>query len=758
MQTLKVQLAKDWKQISTKIVGLKKVVKKMSVKNWLILGSFAFVTVGLLVAMYAARLSSENRSGATGGGPQYYFQPASAVLTKDSATGVLQPVQNIQVNLTVGRPIVSYSFVMKLTYADGTPVSNAVWSQVTFVPNPKFITNQSALLNVPGTKLFAGTIDQQPGGVTTLASAVSEGKLGSFRFEPVADQPDLRMSFFAVPNKPQANAAYVLGSILNPPSADGEVVIPQADFNNQFNLHNPFLVVGSPTPVPLGAIVKKATLQYAVSNGAEWRQLDARFNDFNNGGTVKSLIRLADIDPSWRVEGLSPAFRLRIKNAQGVYKQTTIGGQPTNVLVNFEPRGSIAEGQFWVNWKVEEEAGVKYIKKSDTTDKLRFDSGDTIEVTINLHRQQNGVSYTCKETDELVVAPIGRPEEQQVMGPCVNDSLVTVTYGAGLAPGTCQCDLGVVMDTACGTGTVATCTSQFACSCLSTTPTATPTPTTGASGISIGNRVFKDLNDNGVFEPESGETGIGGFKLSVHKQGVTTPTEVVTDVKGEYLLTNQTPGTYSVSYCGTSGLNATIMDTHNPSSVSFDPNTIPLALAGKDLNIITTGIFCAGAASGQYQLSESELFFDFGFHPEGPTLTPTPTSGQQAFVCPVITNQIPLLNLGQLLPTVGSNRFITSFSLTPQMKALVSTRWTRIVFGNYPPVANPTVVCDGSKITTINGAVNPDGSTPAVTQSTTATPCSLSAVGSYVPQTLFRLTNGSTVTCNANSATVVRLP
>ena len=410
MQTLNDQVTKDMKTISTKLVGLKKIVKKMSVKSWLIVGSFAFVTVGLLVALYATRLSSENRSGATGGGPQFYFSPASAVLTKDATTGVLQPVQNIQVNLTVGRPMVSYSFVMKLTYADGTtPVPPEVWNQVTFVPNQKFVTNQSQLLEIPGTKLFAGTIGQQPGGITTLASAVSNGTLGSFRFEPVADQPDLRMSFFVVPNKPQANAAYVLGRLLNPPAADGEVVIPQSDMNNQFNLHNPFLVVGSPTPVPQGAIVKKATLQYAVSNGAEWRQLDARFNDFNNGGTVKSLIRLADIDPSWRVEGLSPAFRFRIKNTQGDYR-IVVGTQRTDVLVNFTSNGTLAEGTFWANWKVEEEAGVKYIKNAGTTNKIRFETGDTIEVTINLRKEQNGVSYTCKETDELVVAPIGRPE------------------------------------------------------------------------------------------------------------------------------------------------------------------------------------------------------------------------------------------------------------------------------------------------------------------------------------------------------------
>lgn len=639
MQTLKAQITKDMKKISTKLVELKKVAKKMTLKSWMMLGGFAFVSVGLLLALVVSRQSSENRSDASGQGLQYYFTPASAVLTQNTA-GVLQPVQNVELKINAGRPVVSYSFVMRLTDAAGAPVSDSVWQQVAFQPNPKFINHSSALLSstYPGAKLFAGTIGQQPGGVTRLESTVTNGYLGAFTFTPLENQPDLRLSMFVIPGKPQANSVYQLGRLLTPPAADGEEVIT---IPNQFNLHNPFLVVGSPTPTPQGAIVKKATLQYAVSNGAEWRQLDARFNDFNNGGTVKSLIRLADIDPSWRVEGLSPAFRLRIKNAQGVYRQTIIDGKPTNVLVNFEPSGSITEGQFWVNWKVIEEAGVKYIQKPNTTDKLRFESGDTIEVTINLHREQSGVSYTCKETDELVVAPIGRPEEQQVMGPCVNDSLVKVTYGAGLAPGTCQCDLGVVMDSACGTGTVATCTSQPVCACLPTTATATPTPTAtatpvpGTNGISIGNRVFKDLNDNGVFEPERGETGISGFELSVSKRGVLAPTEVITDANGQYLLTNQTPGEYKVSYDCTQGINQGFLANYNRSSVSFDPNAIPIALANKDVNINTILAFCEAATTSYYQVQNNGLFFDFGFYPTAPTATPTPTPSS----CPM--TQIP---------------------------------------------------------------------------------------------------------------------
>ena len=647
MQTLNDQVTKDMKTISTKLVGLKKIVKKMSVKSWLIVGSFAFVTVGLLVALYATRLSSENRSGATGGGPQFYFSPASAVLTKDATTGVLQPVQNIQVNLTVGRPMVSYSFVMKLTYADGTtPVPPEVWNQVTFVPNQKFVTNQSQLLEIPGTKLFAGTIGQQPGGITTLASAVSNGTLGSFRFEPVADQPDLRMSFFVVPNKPQANAAYVLGRLLNPPAADGEVVIPQSDMNNQFNLHNPFLVVGSPTPVPQGAIVKKATLQYAVSNGAEWRQLDARFNDFNNGGTVKSLIRLADIDPSWRVEGLSPAFRFRIKNTQGDYR-IVVGTQRTDVLVNFTSNGTLAEGTFWANWKVEEEAGVKYIKNAGTTNKIRFETGDTIEVTINLRKEQNGVSYTCKETDELVVAPIGRPEEQQVMGPCVNDSLVTVTYGAGLAPGTCQCDLGVVMESACATGTVATCTSQMACACQPVAATATLTPTPQ----------FGPLN----CEAPQGFTATAPNGGSCNGDGTMTINYSWTPVSGATtydLMISTSPDFSSGTYTWTGITTASV--TKNITSPNL-PRYHRVRVSAK------SGCTVPGAWSTRANTGTCTV-------PVGATATPTTT--QQAFRCPVIHTTLEAMSVNAPLPATGTNESFANFTISSGMAPHIVAKWS----------------------------------------------------------------------------------
>ena len=718
MQTLKVQLAKDIKHIA----------KKMSVKSWIVFGGFALVSIGLLVAMVASRQSSENRSGATGGGPQYYFSPAAAVLTKVGE--VIQPIQNIQIGLTAGRPIVSYSFVMKLTYSDGTPVSNAVWNQVTFIPNQKFVTNQSEALAIPGAKLFAGTIGQQPGGVTTLATAVTDGTLGSFRFVPSGlEQPDLRMTFFAVPNKPQANSAYVLGRLLNPPTGDGEVVIPPEDFNSQFNLHNPFLAVGSPTPTPIAAVVSRATLQYAVSNGAPWNQLDARFNGFNNGGTVKSLIRVADIDPSWRVAGLSPAFRLRIKNAQGVYKQTTIGGQLTNVLVNFNPNGTLAEGTFWVNWKVVSNATeLKFIQIPGTTDKLQFDPGDTIEVTINLRKEQNGVNYTCKENDELAVAPIGRPEEQQVMGPCVNDSLVTVTYGAGLAPGTCQCDIGSVTETACVDGTAAYCSDQVTCECRPTTasPTPTPTPTTGA-----------------------------GSQACLAPQGFTATAPNGGNCNAD--------GTMTINYSWTPVVGATSYDLMISTSPDFSSGTY--TWTGITASSVTK--YITGATTRRYHRvrvsaktgctvpgawSASASTTACGY-PLGGTATPTQT--QSAFTCPVILNQIPQIRAGLSLPTNDSNRFITTFTVPFQATQLISSKYSRIVAGTLPLGANPTVTCSSGKITTSDMATNAQGR-PAVTQSNSANPCVLGAAGnSYVPVTIFNLTDGTTKTCPANVATVV---
>lgn len=475
MQSLRTQLAQDLQTLTARF----KLLRKLSLKSWLLLSVVLLTSVGLLVGFYASRRSTEDRSSASGNEAQLYFSPASIVLTKN-AQGVLQPVSS-EVRTTAGRPITSYAFVVKVTDVAGSSLPESVWNnQITFSQNAKFIQDSSSTLgtNHPGAKVFAGTIGQKPNGRTILADTVTDGVLGTFVITPIANQPDLKMSFYVVPRKPEANALYVLGSLLTPPSTDGEIQFSQENFANEFIIHNPFIVSTTPSPTPATADVGSARLQYAASSSGTWQQLPNQFNRFNTGGTIKSLIRVNDIDPTWRVEGLSPAFRLRVKNAQGVYKQTTINGETTNVLVNYQPSGSISSGQFWVNWNIVGNSNeLKFIQMPGTSNKLQFDPGDTVEVTINLRREQNGVSYVCKENNQLIVAPISRPEEEQVLGPCRNNSLTTVTYAEGIAPNTCQCDLGVVMNNACYVGVTATCTSQVGCACTNAGPSATPTPT-----------------------------------------------------------------------------------------------------------------------------------------------------------------------------------------------------------------------------------------------------------------------------------------
>lgn len=478
MQFIKNQLTSDLKSLTAKF----SFARKFSLKSWLLFSVILLSSLGLVLGLIVSRQTTEDRSAASGDGAQLYFSPASAVLTKN-AQGVLQPV-TFEVRSTVGRPVSNYSFGIGISDSSNNPLSRTIWNdQVTFSPNSKFISESNAWFeqNPTNINVFYGTIGQKPNGVTTLADTVTDGKIGTFTFTPVANQTDLRFSFYTVPNKPEANAVYVLGSLMTPPVGDREVRFSSASFANVVNIHNPFLVSTTPSPTPASADVGRARLQYVASSSGTWHQLPNQFNGFNVGGTIKSLIRVNDIDPSWRVEGLSPAFRLRVKNAQGVYKQTTIDGQTTNVLVNYQPNGSIASNQFWVNWSVVGTNQLKYVQQANSTNKLQLDPGDTIEVTINLRREQNGVSYVCKENNQLIVAPISRPEEEQVLGPCRNNSLTTATYAEGIAVNTCQCDLGVVMNNACYVGVTASCTSQVACTCTNAGPSPTPTPTTRPS-------------------------------------------------------------------------------------------------------------------------------------------------------------------------------------------------------------------------------------------------------------------------------------
>lgn len=422
MTNSKSQLTKDLQTAFTKLGSL----KKLTIKSWLVVSLFVFLTVSLVAALYLSQQSAEDRSGATGG-VEYYFSPAAAVLTQNTQ-GVLQPVENIQIRSSAGRPVVSYSFVMRITDAQGQPVPDSVWSQVQFAPNPKFATHNSALLgsSVPGAKLFAGTIGQQKNGVTSIYNAVTDGLLGVFIFSPTAEQQDLRMSFYAVPGKPQANSLYVLGSIMTPPSTNGEIQISQADFNNSFTLHNPFLV--EPTQPPVGHDVDAGWFWYKTSNTDSGRDVADKFDGYNVGGTLQTFTDLDHIDSVWRNSSLAPAFRIRVRKPDGTFRTTVVDGATTDVLVESNPRGSFAEGQFWANWKVTGTATALLLTLPNTNYSLPIFRGDTVEATINLKRIDNGIVYNCTVNNRLVVYPVGQPGQQQELGACANFSKALLEF------------------------------------------------------------------------------------------------------------------------------------------------------------------------------------------------------------------------------------------------------------------------------------------------------------------------------------------
>lgn len=419
------QLSKD---IQTALAKLK-VLKKLSIKSWLVVSLFVFLTVSLVAALYLSQQSAEDRSGATGG-VSYYFSPAAVVLTQDGQ-GTLQQVRNIQIRASAGRPIVSYSFVIRITDAQGQPVPNSVWSQVEFAPNPKFAAHASNFVgtSAPGSKLFVGTIGQQSEGVTTLADTVTDGVLGNFMFAPTAEQQDLRMSFYAVPGKPQANSLYVLGSVMTPPSSNGEIQISADDFSNSFTLHNPFNVSTTPTPTPANNDISAVLFQYASVNGGAWQNVTGKFDNYNVNGTLKSYIREILVDPVWWNTSLQPAFRLRVRKPDNTYRQTVIDNETTDVLVQSQASGTIAGGSLWANWKVSTGTAPGFkLTIPGTTNGLDIQRGDTVEVTVNLKRVDNGIVYNCTENSRMVVYPLGQPEQQQDMGPCRNYSKTSLMF------------------------------------------------------------------------------------------------------------------------------------------------------------------------------------------------------------------------------------------------------------------------------------------------------------------------------------------
>lgn len=169
----------------------------------------------------------------------------------------------------------------------------------------------------------------------------------------------------------------------------------------------------------------------------------------------------------------------------------------------------------------------------------------------------------------------------------------------------------------------------------------------GFYGMSIGNLVFADINNNGT--KDSGETGIAGVTVNLYaSNGTTLLYTTTTDAAGFYLFPNLPEGSYVVGVdTGSPALSGQhssddIATSGTPESTDSDDNGITLvggivksAVVVLDGGTEPTGEPEDGTAMGNPSVQDnastpdgnSNLYVDFGFVPDCPIIS-TPEGEQ----------------------------------------------------------------------------------------------------------------------------------
>ena len=155
--------------------------------------------------------------------------------------------------------------------------------------------------------------------------------------------------------------------------------------------------------------------------------------------------------------------------------------------------------------------------------------------------------------------------------------------------------------------------------------------------LALGDQVWLDNNNNGVFEPQSGEVGIDGVRLDLYRDAnndglpsldeyqSTTTTATVSGFSGRYRFNNLAPGNYIVvvhpnNFNGGGALSGLVTSTGNDPApdpdddVNGDDNGTNLgALIGSHPVTLTTG----GEPTSEDGDPNTNLTVDFGFTPGG---------------------------------------------------------------------------------------------------------------------------------------------
>lgn len=89
--------------------------------------------------------------------------------------------------------------------------------------------------------------------------------------------------------------------------------------------------------------------------------------------------------------------------------------------------------------------------------------------------------------------------------------------------------------------------------------------------VRIGNRVWNDLNHNGI--QDRGEPGISGVTVNLYGSGPSPVATTMTGANGRYAFTNRAPGTYSVEAIAPAGWNFTGSNVGGVDSIDSDADS-----------------------------------------------------------------------------------------------------------------------------------------------------------------------------------------
>lgn len=120
--------------------------------------------------------------------------------------------------------------------------------------------------------------------------------------------------------------------------------------------------------------------------------------------------------------------------------------------------------------------------------------------------------------------------------------------------------------------------------------------------VSIGDRVWNDLNNNGIQDP--GEPGLPNITVTLFESGNPTPiATTTTDANGIYTFDNLPPGTYEVVFSRPDGFTFSPQNQGSDPALDSDPNpdtgrTPPITLiSGQSITTVDAGLF-QGATIG----------------------------------------------------------------------------------------------------------------------------------------------------------------